>query len=140
MAAGRPSEYDYALCLEICDRIADGKHVVEVLNADDRFPVWSTFRVWKRDHEELQTLYTRSIQDKAEMVTLEINQIMQEMKDGTVDAPIGRVLIDTLKWFASKYYPRMFGERVDVSGTILNSAPLSIDEIRQAKTNLENEL
>lgn len=111
----RISEYDYNLCIEICDKIADGKHVVDVLKSDDRFPVWSTFRVWKREHVELQTLYTSSIQDKAEMLTYEINQTMQDLKDGNIDAPAARVIIDTLKWFASKFYPKMYGDKLDVT-------------------------
>lgn len=135
----RPSEYDYNLCVEICDKVADGKHVVEVLNSDDRYPVWSTFRVWKREHEELQTLYTSSIQDKAEMVTLEINQIMKEMRSGDVEPAVGRVLIDTLKWFASKFYPKMFGDKLDLSNngeSFTPIVPISPELVKQLADKL----
>lgn len=111
----RPSEYNYELCLEICDLIADGKHIVDVLNSNDTYPSWSTFRRWKRDNDELQTLYTRSIQDKSEMVIFEINQAMIDLKNGIIDSGQARVLIDTYKWMASKFYPKMFGDKVDVT-------------------------
>lgn len=111
----RISEYDYKLCLEICDLIADGRHIIEVLNSNDIYPSWSTFRRWKRDNDELQTLYTRSIQDKAEMLIFEINQTMQDVRTGTLDASQGRLIIDTYKWMASKFYPKMFGDKVDVT-------------------------
>lgn len=137
----RISEYDYNLCIEICDKIADGKHVVDVLKSDDRFPVWSTFRVWKREHVELQTLYTSSIQDKAEMLTYEINQTMQDLKDGNIDAPAARVIIDTLKWFASKFYPKMYGDKLDVTSgdkpIETNTVAISIDGIALQASNIK---
>ena len=111
----RISEYNYELCLEICDLIADGKHIVDVLNSNDTYPSWSTFRRWKRDNDELQTLYTRSIQDKSEMVIFEINQAMIDLKNGIIDSGQARVLIDTYKWMAYKFYPKMFGDKVDVT-------------------------
>ncbi len=111
----RPSEYNIKICIEICDLIADGRHIIEVLNSNDIYPSWSTFRRWKRDNDELQTLYTRSIQDKAEMLIFEINQTMQDVRTGTLDASQGRLIIDTYKWMASKFYPKMFGDKVDVT-------------------------
>ena len=111
----RISEYDYKLCLEICDLIADGKHFIDALNSNDNYPSWSTFRRWKRDNDELQTLYTRSIQDKSEMVIFEINQTMNDLKNKTIDASQARVLIDTYKWLAAKYYPKMFGDKLDLT-------------------------
>lgn len=111
----RISEYDYKLCIEICDLIANGSHIIDALNSNDNYPSWSTFRRWKRDNDELQTLYTRSIQDKSEMVIFEINQTMTDLKDKTIDASQARVLIDTYKWLASKYYPKMFGDKLDLT-------------------------
>ena len=111
----RLTEYDYKLCLEICDLIANGSHIIDALNSNDNYPSWSTFRRWKRDNDELQTLYTRSIQDKSEMVIFEINQTMNDLKNKTIDASQARVLIDTYKWLASKYYPKMFGDKLDLT-------------------------
>ncbi len=111
----RLTEYDYDLCVEICDLVANGSHIIDALNSNDNYPSWSTFRRWKRDNDELQTLYTRSIQDKSEMVIFEINQTMNDLKDKTIDASQARVLIDTYKWLASKYYPRMFGDKLDLT-------------------------
>ena len=111
----RLTEYDYDLCVEICDLVANGSHIIDALNSNDNYPSWSTFRRWKRDNDELQTLYTRSIQDKSEMVIFEINQTMNDLKNKTIDASQARVLIDTYKWLASKYYPKMFGDKLDLT-------------------------
>ena len=112
---GHPSIYDFEMCKEICKRVAMGEHIKAVLDSSDSYPDYSTWCNWKRDKQELFDLYTKAIQDKAEMVTFEINQTMQDMRDGVVEAPVGRILIDTLKWYASKFYPRMFGDKLDVT-------------------------
>ena len=127
----RPSEYNFDLCIEICDEIANGKNITEVLDSKDVYPSWSTFRIWKRDNDELQTLYTRSIQDKAEMVVSEIDQTLTDVKNGLYDVPTGRLIIDTLKWKAAKYYPKMFGDKIqqEHSGEIRTTPLLTNDPI-----------
>ena len=125
----RLTEYNYDLCVEICDLVANGSHIIDALNSNDNYPSWSTFRRWKRDNDELQTLYTRSIQDKSEMVIFEINQTMNDLKNKTIDASQARVLIDTYKWLASKYYPKMFGDKLDLTSKdekIENKDPLEL--------------
>ena len=119
----RLCEYDIEVCKKICEEVANGKNVIDVLNSNERFPSWSTFRNWKRDNEELQTLYTSSIQDKAEAVDFEIDNIMRDCKAGEIDPPTARVLIDTLKWKAAKYYPKMFGDKntVDMNLNVANA-------------------
>lgn len=116
----RPSTYNFELCKEICDKVADGKNIVTVLKSKKEYPSWGTFRVWKNENNELLTLYARSIQDKAEMVDFEIDAIMAEVKSKKVDSYVGRLLIDTLKWKAAKYYPKMFGDnsKVQLDATI----------------------
>lgn len=111
----RPSGYDFKLCEEICEKVADGKNIKAVLDESDTYPTFATWCKWKRENDELLNLYVRSIQDKAESVDAEIDQIMADIKSGLIDPSAGRLLIDTLKWKAGKYYPKMFGDKVDVT-------------------------
>jgi len=124
----RPSEYNFNLCIEICDEVANGFNIKTVLASKQSYPSFQTWCNWKREHTQLFDLYTRSIQDKAESVDEEIDLIMSEVKSGDIDAPTGRLLIDTLKWKASKYYPKMFGDKTDITsgGEKIQSAPTSI--------------
>jgi len=108
----RPSEYNFDLCKEICDEVANGFNIKTVLASKQEYPTFQTWCNWKREHNELFDLYTRSIQDKAESVDEEIDLIMSEIRSGDIEAPAGRILIDTLKWKAAKYYPKMFGDKV----------------------------
>ena len=132
----RPSKYDIKVCNEICERIVLGEHIKPILDSDDRFPTFPTWCKWKRENDELFNLYTRSIQDKAEMLVFEINQTMFDVRTGVLDASQGRLIIDTYKWLASKFYPKMYGDKVDVTSdnkaiqtniAILNIDPLGND-------------
>ena len=109
----RPSEYDFELCKLICDELADGDNIKSILK-QSKYPDWSTFRRWKNENEELRTLYINSQQDKAIALENEIDDVMQGLKDGTYDASTANVLIQTLKWKMAKFYPKVFGEKVDI--------------------------
>lgn len=114
----RISEYNKDLCEEICEQIVLGKHIKVILDSDkDKYPTFPTWCRWKRENDELFNLYTRSIQDKAEMLIFEINNTMNEVKQGKLDASQGRLIIDTYKWLAGKFYPKMFGDKsvIDVT-------------------------
>ena len=110
----RPSEYDFKLCEEICDEIANGKNIIKVLESKKEFPSWPTFRRWKNENEELRTLYVNSQQDKGIALENEIDDTMKLVKEGTIDASTANVIIQTLKWKMAKFYPKMFGDKLEV--------------------------
>lgn len=111
----RPSEYDFKMCVDICERISDGESIKVILKSNEDYPSFQTWCKWKRENDELLDLYTRSVQDKAESVDSEIDNIIEELKDKMLDPASARVIIDTLKWKASKYYPKMFGDKIDAN-------------------------
>lgn len=110
----RPSEYNFKLCEEICDEIANGKNIIKILESKEEYPSWPTFRRWKNEHAELRTLYVNSQQDKGIALENEIDDTMQLVKEGTIDASTANVLIQTLKWKMAKFYPKMFGDKLEV--------------------------
>ena len=132
----RPSEYKYELCEEICNRIADGENIKTILNSDDRFPSFPTWCKWKRENSELLNLYVNSIQDKGESVDSKIDEIWEGCRTGLYDASTANVLIQTLKWKASKYYPKMFGDKTDITsgGEKIQTAPTTI-QVEISKPN-----
>ena len=136
---GRPSEYDFSLCEEICELVARGGNIVAVLESDERFPSWPTFRKWKNQHEELLTLYVKAIQDKAESVDLSIDETIQWLLKGEIDPSTANVIIQTYKWKASKYYPKMFGTQTNVDITSGNkpiqSTTITIDALSKLTDN-----
>lgn len=111
----RPSEYNFKLCEEICAEVANGFNIKTVLSSKDEYPTFQTWCNWKRQHPELFDLYVKAMQDKAESELEEIDHIYSELKAGNIEPSAANVLIQTNKWKASKYYPKMFGDKVDMT-------------------------
>jgi hypothetical protein len=139
----RLSEYSFELAKEICERVSNGERIKAILSTNDKYPSFPTWCKWKRDNPELLNLYTCSMQDKAESIDDEIDEILSDVKEGLIEPLQARIIIDTLKWKSSKYYPKMFGEssKVDVTtnGESINK-PLTAEEVAKRAKELDNEL
>jgi len=111
----RPSEYDFKMCNAICEEVANGFNVKTVLRSKEEYPDFSTWCRWKRENEELRNLYVNAMQDKSESELEEIDHIRDLLKAGEIEPSSANVLIQTSKWLNSKFYPKMFGDKVDVT-------------------------
>jgi len=135
----RLTEYNYELCVEICEELANGGHIMDILEENDQYPSWSTFRRWKRDNKELQTLYVNAQQDKTEPITHHIKKVQMMCLNGEIDAATANTVMQTDKWFAKSYYPKMFGERLqhanDPDNPITNVSILNIDPLSDDATD-----
>jgi hypothetical protein len=116
----RLTEYNFDLCIDICEHIAVGGNIVDVLGSNKTFPSWSTFRRWKRDNEELRTLYVNSQQDKSEALEKEMDDYRDMLISKDIDASTYNTLVQTLKWKMGKFYPKMFGDKIqqELSGEV----------------------
>ena len=133
----RPNKYNFELCKNICELVANGQNIIKVLDSNNVFPSWSTFRRWKRDNEELRTLYINSVQDKAEAIEGEMDEYKEMLLAKEIDPATYNTLVQTLKWKMAKFYPKMFGDKIDLTSdnkpiqtniSILNIDPLSTNE------------
>lgn len=132
----RLTEYNFELCKDICEEIALGSNIMTILENNSNYPSWSTFRRWKRDNEELRTLYINSQQDKAEALEKEMDDYRSMLLAKEIDAYTYNTLVQTLKWKMAKFYPKVFGDKTDITSggekintniSILNIDPLSDD-------------
>jgi hypothetical protein len=104
------SKYNENTVFEVCQLVADGANIKDALKVKKEYPTFETWRTWKRDNPFVSALYVGAIQDKAESVDQKIDQIMDEVHDGTIEPAVANVMMQTLKWKAAKYYPKMFGD------------------------------
>ena len=135
MNMARLTEYNYDLCVEICNELANGQNIKRILDSNDKYPDWTTFRRWKQNNEELRTLYVNSQQDKAIALENELDDLRDMLTAKEIDASTYNVLAQTLKWKMAKFYPKVFGDKTIHSGdadnpiqttfSILNIDPLS---------------
>ncbi len=111
-------EYRKEIVKEILEQVSKGGHIVQILESNrERYPAWVNFSKWKREDKELNTMYINAQQDKIEAYTLKILETMEDVKQEKINPQAGRLLIDTYKWFASKYYPKVYGDKVEVDHT-----------------------
>jgi len=112
----RPSEYNYELCEEICNELAEGQNIKRILNSKEEYPDWTTFRRWKNQNEELRTLYINSQHDKAIALENELDDLRDMLTSKEIDASTYNVLANTIKWKMAKFYPKVFGDKTIHSG------------------------
>ena len=97
----------------VCLRIEAGELIDEAASAEgtDRRTIWR----WAREDATFGDMYARAREASAESLEM---LALRVCASNERHLPGARLLVDTLKWSAAKRRPRVYGERVDVSGNI----------------------
>lgn len=132
----RLTEYNFELCIEICNELANGQNIKRILDSNSAYPDWTTFRRWKQNNEELRTLYINSQQDKAIALENELDDLRDSLTAKEIDSSTYNVLAQTLKWKMAKFYPKVFGDKTILSGDKENP----IQTITAISVNIEKPL
>lgn len=121
----------------ICAEIAGGdKSLTEVLLAEG-MPTRGTFYVWLSRDKELSDKYTRACEQRAEFLADQIVSISDEQSEVVTetghkfdpDVNRDRLRIDARKWYASKVYPKKYGDKVTHQGDA--AAPFVVKVIEE---------
>lgn len=67
--------------------------------------------------------YARALAALAEDQIEKMEITIQDMRSGAIDAQQARVEMDARKWFASKFLPRKYGEKVMMADSDGNNLP-----------------
>lgn len=59
--------------------------------------------------------YARALEGMAAEQIEKMEQTIEDMRDKTIDPQMARVEIDARKWFASKFLPKKYGDKLDVT-------------------------
>lgn len=95
---------------DILDLIAEGK---SVLKACQEFKVSKqSFYDYMETDKSLKDRYTIATQLRGDSAIDRIEEELNNLDMGIADPAKARVKIDTLKWFACKFYPKMYGEKL----------------------------
>ncbi len=143
-SAGRKSEYDEEVSLEICVRVMDGQSIREICR-DPEMPSKTTVYQWMAVTPTFTDAYARACEVRAEAWADELKVIAddasndwmeRERQDGSVERVLDRehvqrskLRIDTLKWLMSKH-ARRYADKVEVEvGGEFNVTNLSDAEL-----------
>ncbi len=101
---------------KLCERIAKGESKVDICQ-DAHMPGFSTVTAWLKGDEtgDLQAAYALAREDQADHWA---DIILAEARSGGEDdVQRARLIVDTMKWAASKLKPKVYGDRLDVKHT-----------------------
>lgn len=101
------SKYSEEIVANIIELVSLGSNIVEACKANS--VSYSTWCNWKRQNSSVLKLYTHARQDKAEYTEAMMDEVVSDLRDKKIDHSTARIIIDTLKWKMSKFYPKMFG-------------------------------
>ena len=108
--SGRPTDYTADLGDLISDRVASGESLNKICKDDD-MPSRDTVYRWLRLHGEFSDNYARAREERAHARFEKIDEVIQDMRDKTIDHNQARVEIDAIKWQTGKESPRHYGDK-----------------------------
>jgi len=95
-------------------QIETGKSMREVCRMDG-MPDHTTVIRWMRDDAALATRYARARTAQADTLFDRMEAVEEAVAAGTMDSHAARVVLDSMRWRASKLAPKVYGDRLDVS-------------------------
>lgn len=98
----------------ICLEIAAGKSLKSILDGDPSMPNRDTVYEWLHDDAAFSDNYTRAREAQADYFADEISTIA----DTEPDPNKARVRIDARKWAAGKLKPKVYGDKLDITGDL----------------------
>jgi len=142
--SGRPSVYTEQSASIILERLAAGKGLKTICDADDALPLDQTVRGWVIDDREgFAARYARARDlglDRMAEETIEVADTCEpgvkvketQDEDGSVTVEKmtadmiehRRLRVDTRKWYLSKIAPKRYGDRLTQEHTGKDGAPL----------------
>jgi hypothetical protein len=69
--------------------------------------------------------YTRAKESGLHLLASELLQVSDDM---SIDPNSRRIMVDTRKWMLSKMLPKLYGDKLDLSGTITASVTLQVTQ------------
>jgi hypothetical protein len=125
--------YTPTLGAKICDLVAMRTPVTKIAEMGG-MPTVRQLYAWRREHEEFRQAYDLAREQRAEARSDRIDEVLDDLKAGKIDAPTARVIIESELKLASKEAPARYGDVTKVQQEISgpNGAPLAIQVVDDA--------
>ena len=119
--------YSQAVATAICEQLADGKGLRTICQQDG-MPDKSTVLRWLENQPEFRDQYARAREIQADTLFDEILEIADDARNDAMKGRNGedgvnnehiqrsRLRVDARKWMAGKLRPKVYGEKLELSG------------------------
>lgn len=123
--AGAPIRHNKKEIEQIIERFANGEKLPKLFK---EYGIVRTTFLKKIEDYELENVYTCARHYHGDYFNDEIEDLKDKLLKGKIDQSSARVLIDTIKWQAAKFYPKMYGDKLDVTSEnkAISSTPIVI--------------
>lgn len=131
----KKSKFTPELAAAICRRVSGGETLRDVCASKD-MPVSSAVHRWLANNSEFRAQYVVA---RNAMIEALVDKALHYAETATEkNAHARRLYVDTVKWYASKIAPKIYGDKVDVnvSGTV--SVGDAIEEGRRRVARLRD--
>jgi hypothetical protein len=91
-----------------------GRSLVQVCK-EPGLPDRETISRWIRDEPGYAAKYAYARAMQADTLFSEMADVEAKVQAGTMDSHAARVVLDSMRWRASKLAPKVYGDRLDVS-------------------------
>tara|TARA_R110002126_G_scaffold50014_1_gene137845 strand:+ start:2148 stop:2621 length:474 start_codon:yes stop_codon:yes gene_type:complete len=103
-----------AIMDRIMAELETGRSLVQVCK-DEGMPDRETVSRWMRDDPAYAAKYAYARAMQADTLFSEMADVEHKVQAGTMDSHAARVVLDSMRWRASKLAPKVYGDRLDVS-------------------------
>lgn len=136
MGKGPPPKYNEELAIEICERMANGESLLQIVRSE-HMPDYRTIMKWLHRHPAFAEQYQRSREYQADYYADQCIEIADDGSNDTYQAEDGskkiahdhiqrsRLRVDARKWKASQMYPKKWGQQ-QVQHTGEGGGPMQI--------------
>jgi len=127
---GRPTKYTEELADYICEGIASGDSLMDLLERRKDAPAYETVMRWLREdkHDGFRVKYARAREDQGDWYADRIADIARACENPVDRTKVegARVSIDGYKWLAGKRKPKVYGDLQKLEHSGSGGAPLKI--------------
>lgn len=122
--------YSPELGLKVCEGIAEGKTLKSICSAANNMPHWLTFMRWVLIYPDLREAYHEAKELSAQWLE---EEALQAGRDGVAnpgsaqDVRSREILMNQLRWSASKRNPRQYSDRGALQVTVPVQINTSLD-------------
>lgn len=127
------SMFDQAKAEQVIEQVWQGKSLRAA--ADVVGVKAPTFLLWADKNPPIAEQYARAIAERATVHAERIESMVDKIESGEIAPDQGRVMLDALKWTASKLNPKRYGDRVQVDADMTLRVSIA-DPARQLRATL----
>ena len=95
------------------EQIQTGRSLRSVCK-DEGMPNQATIMRWIMAQPEFANKYTRARMNQADVLFDRMEEVEENVANGSMDSHAARVVLDSMRWRASKLAPKVYGDRLEV--------------------------